>query len=768
MEEKKVKNTLGLTVIIKDDSELGQLKKLIESCKKYVDRIYITANNEPSKKIKRFCVDSRAIFSFEKWTNNFAKQRNFNFSQNKCDYGIWADTDDVIIGADKLPALVEKMNKENINLVYMNYNYAQAEDDITGLVDHDRPRVYKNDGKCYWEKSVHETLNRPDERSIKVDDIFVLQNYDGDKKYDKELRNFKILTAEYNKDGDKTDPRTLHYLGSSSYGLAMEVKERDELLEQAIFFYREHIKKSGWDDESYKSYCGIAYCLTILKRNDQAINALLKAAELRPDWDEAYWLLAKAYTDQEQYGKAIEFGEIALIKKEPDTPLGVNKMLRKWAGPANLVTSYIMVNRYQEASKLFNSINNGSDNAKKLGEIVQDTWEMNDFINKTFDVVQYTKKLDNKSTAKLVENLPDHLMQHPMMQELRIENSNPKIWDKKSVVIMCGNSLEDWADPSLIKGIGGSETAVIYLSRELAKKGYEVTVFNRCGQLKGDYFGVHYRPYWEFNPKDSFNWLIAWRNPEMCEFVSAKQLWLWNHDKMDNFSEETIEKVDKFVFLSKWQAEQTNAPKDKWFLTSNGIKMYDLQEKNPYMLISTSSYDRGLEHLLTNWPKLKNTFPKLELHICYGWENYDKMGGSQEWKAKMVALMKQKGIVDHGRVGEKELAKLIGQANLWTYYSHFWEINCIGAIMAQSLGAIPVTTSYAALDETVQYGVKVDGISEMGSMPEVVEQELVKETINLLKDKKKQEKLRSPMINWARKTYSWEKIADNWIKEYGL
>jgi len=142
------------------------------------------------------------------------------------------------------------------------------------------------------------------------------------------------------------------------------------------------------------------------------------------------------------------------------------------------------------------------------------------------------------------------------------------------------------------------------------------------------------------------------------------------------------------------------------------------------------------------------------------------MNGDPTWKAQMVKKMTQKGIVDHGRVGEKELAKLIAQANIWPYYSHFWEINCISAIMAQSLGAIPVTTDYAALDETVQYGIKVKGIKEMGIMPEKVEKELVKETINLLKDKKKQEAVRKPMIEWARKTYSWENIADEWIKEY--
>jgi len=270
-----MKKTLGLCVIVKDDSEVEGLKSLIESCKEYVDEIYITGNNLPQKKIKALSKDCGANYSYKEWNNDFSSQRNFNFSQNKCDYGIWADTDDVIIGAENLPKLIEEMDKAGANLVHMNYNYAQAEDDKTGIADHHRPRLYKNDGKCYWEKSVHETLNRDDEASIFSKDVHYLHSYKEENKYDKELRNYKILLAEYNRDGDDTDPRTLHYLGKSSFGLAMEVKERDELLEQSIHFYSEHIKKSGWDEESYKSYCGIAYALSILGRNEQAINALM-------------------------------------------------------------------------------------------------------------------------------------------------------------------------------------------------------------------------------------------------------------------------------------------------------------------------------------------------------------------------------------------------------------------------------------------------------------------------------------------------------------
>jgi len=757
--------TIGLCVIIKDDSELKGLKKLIKSCGKYVNEFYVTGNNEPQEKIKAFCKDSGVHYSFKKWNKNFAEMRNFNFSQNKCDYGFWADADDTIVGAKNLPALVKDMEERGINLVYMNYDYSKCAD--LGQADHLRPRLYKNDGKFYWEKSVHETLNHPDEVSISTDLVYVSHEYDFQTKFEKEKRNYDILRAEYEKDKDKTDPRTLHNLGKSSYGLAMESSNRDEMLEQAIFFYNEHIKKSGWDEETYKSYVGIGYCLSILGRHDQAINALLKATEIRPDWDEAYWLLSNCFIDEQNYMKAVEFGEIAMIKKEPNTPLAINKALRRFIGPANLINAYILTNQVAKASKLFNSVNDRTEKFKTLGKIVQDAWELDDYVNKTIDTILYAQKYDKKNISNLVENLPDFIMQDVRIQELRIEHSKVRNWDKKSIVIMCGNSLEDWADPSIIKGIGGSETAVIHFGREAVKLGYDVTVFNRCGNLKGDYKGVHYRPYWEFNPKDSFNWLISWRNPDLCEYVTAKQLWLWNHDKVDDFDEKIIEKVDKFVFLSKWQKEQTNVPDEKCFITSNGVdvsSLPDVGKKDLNKIIYASSPDRGLETILRRWKDIKIALPKAELYPFYGWDNYLKMQGETEWYKEMVKLLDQDGIHEFKRIGQKQLMKEFAEANVWFYPTSFWEINCITGLQAQMLGTIPVTTDYAALNETVHYGVKIRGVKEVFKMSKSVEDKLVSSLIHVMKGENIPD--REKMMKDIREKYSWKKITSDWINEY--
>ena len=179
-----------------------------------------------------------------------------------------------------------------------------------------------------------------------------------------------------------------------------------------------------------------------------------------------------------------------------------------------------------------------------------------------------------------------------------------------------------------------------------------------------------------------------------------------------------------------------------------------------------SSYDRGLEHLLKMWPDIIKEVPEAKLRIFYGWTLFDKiMANNPErmaWKEKMNELMKQPGITHLGRISHGACQVEFENAGIWAYPTHFGEISCITAMRAQALGAIPVVVSYAALEETVQYGAKVDGdIYE----PEVYEK-FKKVLITLLKDDKNQKKIRVAMMKWAKGQFAWSKVAKQWDTEF--
>lgn len=178
-----------------------------------------------------------------------------------------------------------------------------------------------------------------------------------------------------------------------------------------------------------------------------------------------------------------------------------------------------------------------------------------------------------------------------------------------------------------------------------------------------------------------------------------------------------------------------------------------------------SSYDRGLQHLLEMWTDIKGEVPEATLDICYGWDLFEKAYFNNPermaWKKYMDELMSADGITHHGRVGKKELLKIMGGCDIWAYPTHFDEINCITALNAQKLGLVPVVINRAALRETVGSGIRVEGDI---FMPETRE-EFKNKLIELMKDKDKL-KEHSEMAEMFAKDFTWRKIADKWRKHF--
>lgn len=188
--------------------------------------------------------------------------------------------------------------------------------------------------------------------------------------------------------------------------------------------------------------------------------------------------------------------------------------------------------------------------------------------------------------------------------------------------------------------------------------------------------------------------------------------------------------------------------------------------RNNKRLVYGSSYDRGLEHLLKMWPEIKAEVPEAELHVFYGWDLFDKgyadNPAMQEWKEKINKLMEQDDITHLGRISHEGVRKEFESAGIWAYPTHFGEISCITAMKAQAFGAVPVVVSYAALAETVQHGIKVDG----DIYDQETKDEFKRELVSLLKDETRQEQIRKPMMEWAQSKFKWENVAGQWSNEF--
>lgn len=184
-----------------------------------------------------------------------------------------------------------------------------------------------------------------------------------------------------------------------------------------------------------------------------------------------------------------------------------------------------------------------------------------------------------------------------------------------------------------------------------------------------------------------------------------------------------------------------------------------------HSLFYGSSYDRGLQYLLFVWPEIKQKYPDTILHVCYGWNTFLQMVGDNperlEWYRSMVTLLKQPGIVEHGRVSKEELKKIRQQCGIWAYPTDFQEINCITALDCQSDGLVPVVMAVAALQETVGAGVKLGG----DIRNEKVQQEYLKELLTMMGDVEKWTKESKKAQKFA-KGYDWKTISGEWAKVF--
>lgn len=362
-----------------------------------------------------------------------------------------------------------------------------------------------------------------------------------------------------------------------------------------------------------------------------------------------------------------------------------------------------------------------------------------------------------------------------------------------SVTILAPGTLEEWSPRKRqAEGLGGSETAIIRLAEELFLGAHKRCVVYGRIDSPGYYNGVNYRPMDAFQPGVASDVLIAWRWPEAADLpVRAKRLILWMHDTDagDRLTPVRAARFDHIVVLSEWHRQHMLATypwldPDKLMIIGNGVDLERFApralsadegtppapQREPHRVAYTSSPDRGLDVILEHvWPKVVEQVPDAELHVYYGWKAWEsgQLGPEQMAFRQKVAnlLIDSKGVVQHGRIPQDQLAAELGRASVWLHPSHnFWETYCISAIEAQLAGAIPVAASHGALAETVAGGLVIQGT--IGRDEGVVDQYAGAIVQVLTGDQGQLEVLRSRLASDAP-AESWTEVSRKWLPVLG-
>lgn len=614
-----MKQKILLTAIVSGDKEAKMFQRMLESFMPFMAGLAVNINGQGKKhKIKKLIrkykgkyIDSTPETHPEQYTkmedgsylfSNFAAARDVSFKlaeemqkKENYDWWSWADTDDLLVSGEELQNAAERAQELKLDEVMFTYWYSVnvkadgtfSQNDV--VIDHLRERLLKP-GLWKWVSRLHEVALPKDDNfkpnislydfNMEEERTCVWAHITDKERIDKAIeRNIKILEIQAREEQEKTgqqDPRTTFYLAKSYYDSG-----KKEYLQLSELLLHDYLDRSGWAEERSSAWEYLAQIKT--KQNDHkgAIDCLHMAVKEGPVRHMPYLLLAKEYAEIGQITESNHWLSVVMAMEEPKarTTLG---------SPLNVKFMAALL-KYNEAIRN-NNITEAIYWLKKRNELsglpddgmiktLEDAKLMNDAAMWVFNYCKWLKdKGHSDLIPKILDGIAPEFKHEAFVQIMNNEFREPKKWGEKDIVFYGSwgaPHFESWDENNLKKGIGGSETAIIELSKYWAKDGWNVTVFCETPENHDTPEGVHYRHWSEINWKDEFNILILWRSPHLLDKdIKAKHLFMDLHDIASqlDWTEPRMQKIDKVFFKSNWHRSHIpKLPDEKAVVISNGI-----------------------------------------------------------------------------------------------------------------------------------------------------------------------------------------------------
>jgi tetratricopeptide (TPR) repeat protein len=543
-------STVALSMIVKD--EFDQVKRLLEEAHFYFNELNLVVSDKPTaNKLKKYIKDSRGPskinIKWREWNNRFDEARNVAMEMCTTDYFFWIDADDSF-DFSAIPQLVAIADENSIDAIFLPYNYAQDSRGNT-ITHHWRERLIRLNRGYSWRGWVHETCITDDKNAVSHKVDFEVKHHNSPEHARASAeRNHNILLVAYD---ETQDPRYLHYLGMSFF----TKQEYDTAAE----LFTEYLKVGGSIEDTYRTLGLLSECAYFLDQLDLALEYAAKCATLKPEYPMAYWLLAQYEADQDQFAEALEWVKVSEAKPDPDT-LSVWDPTSRERARIIAARSLFMLGRYNEALAWLKKVPADNEDVQKIYEDFLTEADLETFIT----MLPKMKKFFHNDES-LYESLADDVRYDTRLLPLRNKVNRPVEWGDKSIVIFCGQGYEEWGPHTLDKGMGGSEEAVIYLSRELSKLGYQVTVYGevdnplRDTTVEPKEYDVQYLPWKRIDVRDKFNIFISWRAPQYIEKIDAKVKLVDIHDVLPK---EIVKNFPDVTYMVKTQYHSDLLPED--------------------------------------------------------------------------------------------------------------------------------------------------------------------------------------------------------------
>lgn len=279
----------------------------------------------------------------------------------------------------------------------------------------------------------------------------------------------------------------------------------------------------------------------------------------------------------------------------------------------------------------------------------------------------------------------------------------------------------------LEKPMGGLQSGVCYLTRQLSLQGHEVSIVNGCAEEHMEE-GVRFIPwnaYWTgASEMDAI--IVTAANAEMMAAwqhnYGRKPMWLlWVHYDVDQHAIHILknpqdrDRFDGFLFVSEWQTqvfrETFGIGWDRAFVMRNAVspvfhELFQpgeaiLPAKSPDPLfVYTSTPYRGLEPLMNAVPLIHERVPDARFQIFSSWAVYGRTGEADPHHDLYERCRTTPGVEYIGGVPQTQLAQHLKQAWGLAYPSIFRETSCIAVMEGLAAGCKVITSHLAALPET--------------------------------------------------------------------
>lgn len=256
--------------------------------------------------------------------------------------------------------------------------------------------------------------------------------------------------------------------------------------------------------------------------------------------------------------------------------------------------------------------------------------------------------------------------------------------------------LDFWFDNiwTCLRGLTGTDLATVMISKDLCKLGHEVSLFT-----------VHTEPnnkpdLWEgvklYNfidrhtvIDDTFDAVISINEPDAFRGVNTKgQKICWQFLNDFSYCQPDYNNfVDRFLSPCEMHMEhikKTSPTPEKWSVLPLGCDPDWYEDKRiPGRVIWTSSCDRGLHWLLSQWPQIKKAVPEATLKIFYHFsygnilnvEPHDttnhphvvEMGQRLRYIKEAIKRLAPLGVEQIGSVSRKDMANEISEASVFGF-----------------------------------------------------------------------------------------------------